>query len=476
MTKGVNVIFLTGVMTPWFERSIGAYQMSSFLKNYGYTTQVIDFLHLISEEDLLNLLKKFTGTETKVLGVSTTFLSSEAYVDSTRKKTPGDIPSNLNNCLIEYKKLFPNVKIIAGGAKAKQFSIMPEIDHIITGYGELAMLNFLESGSNEKVINGDAYLKHFNAHLINHKFCDNDFIFNNETLPLEISRGCIFKCKFCAYPLNGKKKLDHIRNVELIKEELINNYEKWGITNYLISDDTFNDNNEKLKMLHDMILDLPFKINFVCYLRIDLLYHYKDTQLEMLERMGLKSCHFGIESFNPTTAKFVGKGLSEDKTKDFLIYLQKRWKNKISFLCTFITGLPFETKESCIETGIWCQENKIEFWMMPLIINPNHTYKSDIDINYKNYGYELDKNFRWKSKYMTFDEAIEISRRFTSNPKNFKVSAWNMFSIMSIGLHSADELYHMTFEDLQEYKEEMERIRNKKLRSYILKLMSRDVE
>ena len=128
--------------------------------------------------------------------------------------------------------------------------------------------------------------------------------------------------------------------MELIRDELINNYEKWGITNYLISDDTFNDSNEKLQILHDMIVALPFKLNFVCYLRLDLLYHFRDTQLEMLENMGLKSCHFGIESFNPPSAKFIGKGLGEDKSKEFLLFLKERWQNKISFICTFIVGLP----------------------------------------------------------------------------------------------------------------------------------------
>jgi radical SAM superfamily enzyme YgiQ (UPF0313 family) len=446
--QGKNIIFLTAVMTPWMERSIGAYQLSSFLRSHGYTTQVIDFIHLFTKDQLLEILEKFTDRTTRVVSISSTFLSSEVIIGAAQKTKIGSVPDILTDCLTEYKALYPNVKIVVGGAKALSYQNLDFVDHIITGYGEVPFLNFLKDGSKQKHINGDLFLDLFDSSKINHKFVDEDFIFPNETLPLEISRGCIFRCKFCAYPLNGKKKLDHIRDVELIKSELINNYEKWKVTNYLISDDTFNDSNEKLQMLHDMIVSLPFKISFVCYLRLDLLYHFRDTQLEMLENMGLKTCHFGVESFNPPTAKFIGKGLSEDKTKDFLLFLKERWQNKISFMCTFISGLPFETKESCIDTGNWCRENDITFWMMPLFINPTHVYKSDIDINYRQYGYELHPDTSWTSKIMTFQEAKQIADSFTTDPRTHRISAWNMFAIMSLNLHNADELYNMTYAEL----------------------------
>jgi radical SAM superfamily enzyme len=471
---GTNIIFLTAVMTHWLERSIGAYQLSNFIKNHGYSTQVIDFIHLLPKDVLMMLLKKFTGDNTQVLAVSSTFISYEKHMGTNivnKNAKGGVIFDNLKHCLIEYKKLYPHVKLIVGGAKAKQYEHMDLFDFCFTGYGELALLNFLKAGATRKgkMVDGDLYLAKFNAHEIDHKFSNNDIIFENETLPIEISRGCIFKCKFCAYPLNGKSKLEHVRDVNLIKEELINNYEKWGITNYLISDDTFNDSNDKLKILHDMIVELPFKINFVCYLRLDLLYHFRDTQLEMLERMGLKSCHFGVESFNPTTAKFIGKGMSEDKTKDFLLFLKERWNGKISFMCTFINGLPFESKESCIETGNWCIENDITFWMMPLFIDPNRTYKSDIDVNYEKYGYKLEDNLSWTTEYMTMDEAVQISARFTSDPSQHKISAWNMFALLTLGV-SADELYHLTYSDLDKNLGRI--LIQKKMTEYVQRLMA----
>jgi hypothetical protein len=469
-----NVIFLTGVMTHWMERSIGAYQMSNFIKGHGFTSQVIDFIHMIPKDILLHVLKKFTSIDTKVLALSSTFISEEAFLgtNGTGNRKNGPIPQDLLDCLAQYKQMYPHVKLVVGGSKSKRFTDLKLFDFIFTGYGELAFLNFLKNGENRtgRIIDGDLYLAKFHADKINHLFCHNDIIFENETLPIEISRGCIFRCKFCAYPLNGKSKLDYVRDIDLIKNELIHNYNNWGITNYLISDDTFNDSNDKLKQLHDMIVALPFKINFVCYLRLDLLYHFRDSQLEMLENMGLKSCHFGIESFNPVTAKFIGKGMSSDKTKDFLLFLKERWAGKISMMCTFIAGLPFEDKASCIDTGNWCVENDIIFWMAPLFIDPNRVYKSDIDINYEKYGYVLEENLNWTNDFMTLQEASKIASMFTTDISTHKVSAWNMFAILSLGVYTADEMYHLTYADLNYDLGKV--LIQERIKSYVGKLMS----
>ena len=52
----------------------------------------------------------------------------------------------------------------------------------------------------------------------------NDCIQTGETLPLEISRGCIFKCKFCRYPYIGKTKNDFSKSIDNVVEELEYNY------------------------------------------------------------------------------------------------------------------------------------------------------------------------------------------------------------------------------------------------------------
>ena len=135
-------------------------------------------------------------------------------------------------------------------------------------------------------------------------------------------------------------------------------------------------------------------------------------------------------------------------------------------MCTFISGLPLETKESCIDTNTWCKENEITYWIMPLFIDPTHVYKSDIDINYKKYGYELHPDGSWTSNLMTFQEAKEIAHNIDAT--NHKVSAWNMFALLSLNIHTADELYHMKYNELD--KNVYQQTGVKRINEYIRRL------
>ena len=100
-----------------------------------------------------------------------------------------------------------------------------------------------------------------------------DQIRSNELMSIEIARGCRFACLFCAWPLIGKKDIaKYIKGSDALYKELLDNYTKWGITDYWIADDTLNDSTEKLQYMAEVIKLLPFKPNFRCYIRIDLIY------------------------------------------------------------------------------------------------------------------------------------------------------------------------------------------------------------
>ena len=53
-----------------------------------------------------------------------------------------------------------------------------------------------------------------------------------QPLPLEVSRGCIFKCAFCSHPFLGKKSYDYIRSPESLAKEIKRNYELFKTTRY----------------------------------------------------------------------------------------------------------------------------------------------------------------------------------------------------------------------------------------------------
>jgi hypothetical protein len=455
-----DVILLTCLSGKLWQRAIGAYQLANFLRQHNITVQVIDFTDAFTSDELIAAVEKFIGTNTKVLGISSTFYQQEVSESDLRdnknyhRGTIGFLPNNIVDTVSTIKNKYPSIKTVVGGGNSNNFINDPLFDTVVHGYAEQAFLeyftkkNIYPKEGSTYIVNGDNIK--FDIENLRHSWAKNDCILPNETLPIEISRGCIFKCKFCGYPLNGKKKFDYLRSPDMIVEELVSNYEQYGTTNYLFADDTFNDSTYKLEQLHKRITQLPFKINFTTYLRLDLLHSHQE-QLPLLKELGLRSAFFGIESLNDKTSKFIGKGMSSTKVKDFLLELKNNiWKEDISMLCTFIVGLPYEDISGTDKSFAWTQQAGLNTAWAPLSINANHRYKSDIAINYEKYGYTLLDHNRgnWKNNIMTSDDAVEAANRYNNAaiPGNY-ITSWIMFSLLSYGLHSIEDLQKIQNKD-----------------------------
>lgn len=420
------VILNSGPLYPkkWYLfRSLGAYKIARSLRKEGYACQVIDFVNFMSEDDLIYLLKKFINPETKILGISTTFLTVDYK-----------LLNHVVNAINYILDLYPNLKLVVGGAHSK---IPTEINNItrknyvcVVGYGEdiiLELINFYNLKGPEPVfelhttpqgihrVYTSARVVKYNIETDDHLFSEQDCILPNETLPIEISRGCIFKCKFCNHLLLGRGKLDYLRDIELVKEQLIHNYEKWGTQNYYVICDTFNDTEYKMKMWHKMISELPFKIKYVSYLRADLLERYSDVPY-MLAESGLMSCFHGIESLGPGS-KVVGKGWSEKRAREYIPDLYHNvWKKQVYQTIGIIVGLPGDTKETYLETLDWFEQNDLycldpsPLHMWKTAVNKN---KSEFERDYEKYGYYFPDNNRptfWKNDYWDQGQAVQLLR------------------------------------------------------------------
>jgi radical SAM superfamily enzyme YgiQ (UPF0313 family) len=454
-----DVILLTHLAVAPFAKTIGPYGIADSLRRNGFTVQVINMVNTFFEDELLEVLESLIGDNTKIVGVSTTFFESFDFknMHANSQSDPMDL---LTKVLKKIKISYPKIKIISGGAYSHQQIGDPIFDAVFHGYADNSIIEYAFSLTSKKkpiwntakgtkVIEGEHYpvdIEH-----LKHQWEDNDIIFPGETLPIEISRGCIFKCKFCNFQLIGKKKLDYIRDYEFLREEFLRNYEKFGVTNYTFCDDTFNDSTEKLERIHKVIKDLPFRINFITYLRLDLLHAHRE-QLTLLKEMGLRSGFFGIESLNLESAKAVGKGLHSEKIKDFLLELKEKHFNsdtESNFVCSFIVGLPYETIDSSRRTFEWCQEHDINTIWSPLYIRTSARYQSDIDKNYKNYGYRLIEGTKqsWVNEWTNYEDAYRAAVEFNATRSN-TVHSWPLMDCFSLGLGSWKELVNTRINDL----------------------------
>jgi radical SAM superfamily enzyme YgiQ (UPF0313 family) len=446
-----DVIILTNLYTAPFTKTIGAYRIADSLRRNGLTVQVIGMVVTFTNEELIETIESFIGDNTKIIGVSTTFFQ-EVNVKQMHATSKEGIPDSLVEVLKKIKSMHPNLKLISGGAYSHQQIGNSIFDAVFHGYSDNSIIEYALSLNGKKkpiwntiqgtkIIEGEHYP--VNVENLRHQWEDNDIILPGETLPIEISRGCIFKCKFCNFQLTGKKKLDYIRNYEYLREEFIRNYERYKVTNYTFCDDTFNDSTEKLERIHRVITDLPFEINFITYLRLDLLNAHKE-QIQLLKEMGLRSGFFGIESLNLESAKAIGKGLQSEKIKEFLLDLKENHFNadtESNFVCSFIVGLPYETIDNCRRTFEWCQEHDLNSIWSPLFIRKKMRYQSDIDKNYESYGYrfETDNDYQWTNDWTNYNEAYKTAVEFNTT-RNNTLHTWPLMDWASLNVRSWDEM------------------------------------
>ena len=457
----MDFVILTNTSGPTWQRSIGAYQVAHHCRANGITCQVIDFTDQFSTEELETQLNKFIDSKTVAIGISTTFYVSDdgkKKFMSTGRQFDTVIPNNIRDILERVKLVNPKLKIVAGGANSYQIKDDSLFDAVFHGYSEQSVVDYLHSLTNGKkriwptqgttaIIDGAK--DHFDIETLDHSWTNQDCVLAKETLPIEISRGCIFKCKFCSYPLNGKKKFDYLRDPQRIREELIRNYELYQTTNYYFTDDTLNDSTFKLQRLHEVITALPFKIKFVCYLRLDLLYAHPE-QIKLLYEMGLGSAFFGIETLNASSGKAIGKGMNPENIKPFINELHDiYWKKEISIMCSFIIGLPGETVESVKSTYDWLKTTSINDVWFPLFIKSNGHFKSEFDVNFLKYGYKIDSNNNWYNDQMDYNTALKLAEQFNNEGihRSRKPTAWHLFSLLSYG-YSVSELKDVAIEDL----------------------------
>ena len=281
-----------------------------------------------------------------------------------------------------------------------------------------------------------------------------DFWNAEDAMGIEFGRGCIFKCKFCAYPLIGKKKGDNsfLRNKECIKAELQQNYDLYGTTKYVIIDDTFNEQTVKLEAIAEAIeeLNLPVKLQFSSFIRIDLIAAFPQ-QLDLLKRINVCAWFLGVESLNYESAKSIGKGCPKEKVFETIEKSKEVFGGSLSVYGSFIAGLPHDNRETMDE---WTKElferkdlfDAYSFSPLELGTASELSKRSDY------FGYTIDRQSnmenKWSNQYWTSDEVVEYVKDLQEGYfDDIKVSTFFLMFYQCLGF-GFEELRKMTFTEL----------------------------
>jgi len=228
--------------------------------------------------------------------------------------------------------------------------------HFVKGYAESYVKEFTSQKLNDRsaepplfvnnTLYDDGEFKTSSIH-----WTDTDFIKDYDWLPIETARGCAFNCAYCNYP--RRSKFDSFKNPKALRDELIRNYDKYGVTRYNIIDDLYNDSKEKVRILHDEVWSkLPFEAEWVANMRLDMIWSDPDSA-ELLRDGGCKFGQFGVETLHEVAGRKVGKGLGRDRVIQTLEHLKPIWGTDSLVSLNFIAGLPFEPLDSIKETMEW---------------------------------------------------------------------------------------------------------------------------
>jgi radical SAM superfamily enzyme YgiQ (UPF0313 family) len=434
-----------------FTRSSGPYTIASELRKHGHETLVINYSLLIDWEKFKKLIDLSVTKNTLVVGFSVSWF--ETQLDLYEDKNAWEEKSlsinfqqkNVKPYVDYIKSVNPNTQVIIGGFTADSYLDQDSIDNVFIGYSESQIIDYITALKNNikvpKIIAHDvkAQKHNFNESIV--EYSEYDLIHPEEVQFIEFARGCIFKCAFCSFPMTGAKTVDYLKYKEVMRKELLSNYEKWGIKYYFIVDDTFNDNVEKLKAICEVIESLPFEPEFGAYVRIDLIAAHPEMA-DLLKRIGIKFVLYGLETWNSDTAKIIKKGGSKERKIQALKIARDCWGDDVFISASMIVGLPNDTTQSFEDFISWYDDSGYNYidhiFIAPLHLLPNENnnpYKifiSDMDANKEKFGYDFTAEGRWIKHdsdigdIRSRDQAASITKNYNERLLKIQYKSFNM--------------------------------------------------
>jgi len=301
-----------------------------------------------------------------------------------------------------------NAPLLIGGSwvtymRNGNFGTIHKNTHLIKGYAEQYVKEFtLEkikdpTSSPPYIVSNSNYdSQEFKESSI--LYSKHDLISPENWLPLEIARGCAFNCAYCNF--DHRNSRDSYKNTTALREELLRNYEEYGVTSYMLVDDLYNDSKTKIRDLYDNVWSkLPFDVEWVGYMRLDMFWADPES-IEIVKASGARMGSFGIETLHNKAGAKVGKGLGKERILETLHALKEKWGDEVLVASNFIAGLPYEDRESIQETIDWSANTDLLFssqWS-PLWITPPEHFNIVTEESLTNLAKDPDK---WEIKWIS---------------------------------------------------------------------------
>lgn len=161
------------------------------------------------------------------------------------------------------------------------------------------------------------------------------------------SRGCPYKCVFCAWPqiMYGDSHTQYrVRDPKDVVDEMQFLVEHYGMRSIYIDDDTFNIGKKRMLRFAELVKERNLGVPWAVMARADT---SDEVTMEAFADAGMKAIKFGVESGDQDIVKKSGKNLNLERLRRMV---KKCHELGIRIHLTFTFGLPGETKETVQKT------------------------------------------------------------------------------------------------------------------------------
>jgi len=329
--------------TPPMDVPLGLAYISSYLKKKGFNDiTLIDYNLLEYDYYVKDDYLKEIPLDADVYGISVT------------------TPQFIWFCKItQYLKQAGNGVIVSGGphvsSRPDECLGKTETDFVIVGEGEIAF-NRLLNGHNvsrfkRNIVPNLDLLPFPDRTLIDQSYYKRT-IDGERAFHIITSRDCPFNCSFCSKKAVGRNI--RFRSVENVMKEIDLDTKEYGITKYVLYDDTFTINKERaMKIAREFG---KRKIKWRCFSRVDTVNR---EVLKTFRDNGLSSITFGVETFSQKMLDIYNKGTTVEQNKTTLLLCKELG---IPVRCSLIYGGPQETLETLQETIHGIKQTQPDEW------------------------------------------------------------------------------------------------------------------
>jgi len=176
------------------------------------------------------------------------------------------------------------------------------------------------------------------------------------------SRGCPYKCVFCASTRLWEKA--RFYSAEYVFKEIKELVYKYGVKKIDFADDLFIADRKRIEALRTLLEQegLIKKMKFHVSARANLI---TDDLCKTLKRMNVKSVSLGLESASAEVLKYLKSGSVTVDDNSNAVETVKR--HGLHCFCSFIIGAPIDTRETILETLNFIKKSKIDKFVVNVL-------------------------------------------------------------------------------------------------------------